>query len=197
MHIAKGSPVASRAARSDIGAVDDELLVRAVFEAMADAETALDCVAALDAERRVPRGAVKVKVEQGWLTLSGEVHDDQERRASRRAIQKVKAILGVTDNIVIASDAVVPSEVAAHINRALRRSPVVDQPMINVAVEGHRVYLDGTVSSPISMREAEDAAWAVPGVVKVIDRLVIDSWSAPNPQALDELRPARSTEMHN
>lgn len=59
---------------------DDEMLVDLVFDALADAEVAADCIAALDPDKGIPHDAVKVKVVDGWVTLSGEVQDEDERR---------------------------------------------------------------------------------------------------------------------
>ncbi|MGO9581551.1 MAG: BON domain-containing protein [Acidimicrobiales bacterium] len=152
---------------------DDEMLVDLVFDALADAEVAADCIAALDADKGIRHEAVKVKVVDGWVTLSGEVQDQDERRAAKYAVGAVDGILGISDHIMIASDDLVASEVVTAIKRAFRRSLFIDESLIRVTAAGDTVYLDGRVDSWDSMREAEDAAWAAPGVTKVVDRLAI------------------------
>jgi osmotically-inducible protein OsmY len=149
------------------------MLVDLVFGALADAEVAADCIAALDADEGIPHDAVRVKVVDGWVTLSGEVQDQDERRAAKYALGAVNGILGISDHIMIASDDMVASEVVTRIKRAFRRSLFIDESLMRVTAEGDTVYLDGTVDSWDSMREAEDAARAAPGVTKVVDRLVI------------------------
>jgi len=153
--------------------VDNELFVGLVGAALADVDVAADCMAALDRDRLVPDGAITADVTDGWVTLSGQVRHHYERRAAQHAVGKVAGVLGVTDNIVVASGDAIPSDVADRINKAFRRNAIIDDSLIDVSVDGHTVYLDGTVDSWAAMREAEDAAWAAPGVNEVIDRLVI------------------------
>jgi osmotically-inducible protein OsmY len=156
-----------------VTSVDNQLVVGLVGAKAGDAVVASKCIAALDAERRVPRGSIQVDVVDGWATLSGEVRYQYQRTAARRAVEKVAGLIGVTDKIVIASDAVIPSDVVDRINRALRRNAIIDDSLIDVSVKGHTVFLNGTVDSWYAMQEAEDAAWAAPGVTEVDDRLLI------------------------
>ena len=86
---------------------------------------------------------------------------------------KVGGILGITDNIVIGSGDPIPSDIAKRINKAFGRSALVDDSLINVSVDGHTVYLDGTVGSWYAMQVAEYAAWSAPGANEVIDRMAI------------------------
>lgn len=155
-----------------VRSVDNELLVGLLGEAIADADIAAACVATLDADRFVPKGAVTVAVDDGWVTLSGQVRRHYQRQAAKFAVRRVDGVLGVTDNIVLSSEPV-PADVADRINRAFRRNALIDDSLIEVSVKGHTVYLEGTAQSWASMEEAEDAAWAAPGVTEVIDDLVI------------------------
>ncbi len=59
---------------SGVTAVDNELLVGLTGEAVADADVAARCIAALDSDLSVPHGAVTVGVADGWVTLGGRVH---------------------------------------------------------------------------------------------------------------------------
>ena len=127
---------------------------------------------ALDADRFVPKGAVSVDVQDGWVTLSGHVRGHFQRQAAKFATQRVSGVRGITDNITISSDPV-PSDVAARIAHALGRKAVLDDSVINVTNDGSTIYLDGTTDSYAAMQTAEDTAWAAPGVNDVIDRLLV------------------------
>jgi osmotically-inducible protein OsmY len=138
---------------------------------MVDTETAISCIAAIDSDRRIPPGAVQVRVRDGWVTLTGEAHDRAEKLAARRAVASVDTVLGITDDIADADCAFTRDEVAVSIEKALRRMPFTDERLIDISVEGGTVYLDGSVGCRSTLREAEDAAWSTPGVVRVVNRL--------------------------
>ena len=152
--------------------VDNELMVGLVGESIADADVAIACAAALDADRLVPTGAVAAQVVDGWLTLTGTVRHHYQREAAKRAVSKVDGVRGVTDYIVISGDPI-PSDVAARINDAFRRNALIDDSLIEVTSSGHTIYLDGTTGSWASWAEAEETAWEAPGVSEVVNRLVV------------------------
>lgn len=152
--------------------VDNELLVGPIGEAIADAQVERDCTQALDADRVVPHGAVTVSVTNGFVTLRGQVRSHFQRLAAEHAVGQVFGVLGVSDDIAISPEPI-PSDVANRINKALARKAVLANSVIEVSNEGHTIYLDGTTDSSAAKREAEETAWAAPGVTDVFDRLVI------------------------
>ena len=155
-----------------VTAVDNELLVGLVGEAIADADIAAACMRALDGDHFVPKGAVNPVVTDGWVTLTGEVRHHYQRQAAEHAVRRVDGVLGVTDKLTLTSEPI-PSDVVDRINKAFQRSAIIDDSLIEVTSTGHTIYLDGTAGSWIARQSAEDAAWAAPGVDDVIDRLVI------------------------
>ena len=152
--------------------VDNQLLVGLTGEAIADADIAVDCTTALDKDRFVPHGSVDVSVNDGWVTLNGEVRRHFQRRAAEHAVRRVSGVLGVTNSLVLSSDPI-PSDVAERINRAFKRNAIIDDSLIKVSSDDHTVYLDGTVGSWYAMDEAVDTAWEAPGVSYVVNRLMI------------------------
>jgi osmotically-inducible protein OsmY len=157
---------------SGVTAVDNELLVGPVGETLVDTDIAARCQDALDADRFVPKGAVTVDVLDGWVTLGGHVRAHFQRQAAKFAVQRVKGVRGITDNITISSDPI-PSDIATRISNALSRKAVLDDSVIEVTNDGSTVYLDGTTDSYTAMQTAEDTAWSAPGVTDVVDRLVV------------------------
>src|SRR5271166_488459 len=152
--------------------VDNELLVGLAGGAVADVEVAEDCVDALDADRFVPKGSVTPLVTDGWVTLGGQVRRHFQKVAAQYAVGKVDGVLGITNNLVIDSDPV-PGDVADRINRAFRRNAILDDSQIDVSSNGHTIQLAGIVGSWYAKEEAEEAAWAAPGVTDVVDNLII------------------------
>jgi osmotically-inducible protein OsmY len=153
-------------------AVDNELLVGLVGAAITDADIALNCADALDADRFVPQGSVTADVVDGWVTLTGQVRRHFQRLAAKVAVGRVSGVLGINDEITISGDPI-PSDVADRINKAFRRNAILDGSVIEVSNLDHTIYLDGTVSSGTAKQEAENTAWAAPGVYDVVDRLAI------------------------
>jgi osmotically-inducible protein OsmY len=152
--------------------VENRLLVGIAGGAIADADIAADCVAALDHERLVPHGSVHAEVTDGWVTLSGEVRHHLQRRAAEHAVRGVDGVVGLTDAISLTSGPI-PSDVVDRIGAAFRRNGVIDDRSIEVTSSDHTAYLDGTVPDRFAMDEAVGTAWLAPGVRDVVNRLVI------------------------
>jgi osmotically-inducible protein OsmY len=152
--------------------VDNELLVGLTGAAITDLEIAAGCNTALDADKFVPKGAVSVEVDDGFVTLTGEVRRHFQRKAAEHAVGRVAGVRGVTDLLTLTSEPI-PSDVAARINKAFQRNAIIDDSLIKVSNEDHTIYLDGTTGSYASMETAMDTAWDAPGATKVVNRLVI------------------------
>ncbi|MGO8724418.1 MAG: BON domain-containing protein [Acidimicrobiales bacterium] len=152
--------------------VDNLLLVGPLGEVIADASIAADCKAALDADRFVPAGAVTPQVTDGWVTLSGHVHRHYQRRAAERAVEKLKGVLGLSNQIVV-SDEPLPEDVNESIRKALRRNALIDDSLIKVSSSDHTVYLDGMSGSWAAKEKAEEIASGAPRVAEVVNRITI------------------------
>jgi osmotically-inducible protein OsmY len=157
-----------------VKAVDNDLLVGPIGEDIADADLVSRCAAALDADRFVPKGAITVDVQDGHVTLRGDVAHHYERQAAELAVARVRGVLGISNKIAITSQPV-PADVADRIKRAFRRNAIIDDSRVSVTSNGPTVYLDGEVGSWNAEQEAVDTAWGAPGVTNVVDRLIIVS----------------------
>ena len=142
------------------------------FAKRTDADIARAAVDALQWNVSVPADRVRVKVDGGVLTLDGEVNWQFQREAAQHAVRHLLGVKRVVNDIVV-KPAVTPSAVKDKIESALTRNALVDVDGITVNVEGGAVTLKGTVGSWAEREEAERAAWAVPGVVLVDNRLAL------------------------
>jgi osmotically-inducible protein OsmY len=141
-----------------------------------DTDIARAAADALEWDTRLPTGAVKVKVENGWVTLSGEVSHDYQRRAAERAVRHLDGVRGVT-NLISVKPQVTPSDIKEKIQRSFERLAVLDASNITVETSGDEVVLRGTVRSWNERHEAEKAAWAAPGVTAVRNYITVrDEW---------------------
>jgi osmotically-inducible protein OsmY len=121
----------------------------------------------------VPADSVMVKVQDGWVSLGGQVNWQFQRSAAEAEIRRLSGVVGVVNSITI-KPRVQPADVKRQIEAALKRNAEIDAKSIQVSVEdGGRVFLDGTVQDWRERDAAEHAAWLAPGVMRVDDRLRI------------------------
>jgi osmotically-inducible protein OsmY len=132
--------------------------------------------AALDALRwnvALPRDKVKVMVTNGgWVTLEGEVDWDYQRRAAFDAVRSLRGVRVVNNNIAVIPK-VKAADVKDKIEAALRRNAEIDSKKISVETSDGRVTLRGSIRSWVEREDAVSAAWAAPGVRKVVDELKV------------------------
>ena len=155
-------------------AVADDMLVKLPLSfKRSDTEVAHACVNALRWDIQVPDDKIKALVEEGWVTLEGEVEWQFQRQAAERAVRYLAGVRGVTNRVSVKPKAASSFEVSQKIKDALRRSAEEDAEKISVEAKDGRVVLKGKVRSYAERAEAERAAWAAPGVMVVDDRIAI------------------------
>jgi osmotically-inducible protein OsmY len=115
---------------------------------------------------------VKVMVEGGWLTLSGEVDWQYQKLAASDATRHLMGVVGISNQIAI-KPKITPIQVQAEIEAALSRHAKADAKNIKVHVRGSDVTLSGSVESWAERQNATHAAWGMPGVRNVVDQLVL------------------------
>lgn len=138
-----------------------------------DNEVALDIVDAFKWNWEVPAEKVHVKVENGWVTLDGEVQWNRQKDAAKNAVKHLVGVKGVTNNLTIKSNAHDALE-KMDIEQALIRNWSIDERDVQVKVAGSKVMLSGRVNSIYQRDEAGRIAWNAPGVQTVDNELVVD-----------------------
>ena len=117
---------------------------------------------------------IKAVVKNGWVTLEGEVEWNYQRDHAERAVRGIKGVNGVSNLIRLKPRATPsPTEIKHKIEEAFRRSALVDANRVTVEASGGEVMLRGTVRSWAERQEAERAAWAAPGVIRVDNRITV------------------------
>lgn len=121
----------------------------------------------------IPRDAIKVKVEKGWVTLTGQVDWHFQHEAAQQDVRRLYGVTGVSNLITIKSR-VNAANISDDITHALNRSWYFDPQTIRVSAEAGKVRLSGTARSPHDKRTAAMTAWAAPGVTSVENDITVN-----------------------
>lgn len=141
-----------------------------------DKEIAKAVVDALEWDSSVPEEDLTIKVEDGWVYLSGEVNWSYQKKAAKSAVENLLGVRSVINNINIRQD-VKPFEVKEKIKKAFERAAEIDANNIAVITDGHTVTLKGKVSSIKEKEDAETAAYRAPGVNYVNNELKVQYYT--------------------
>lgn len=137
-----------------------------------DTDIALSAEKVLSWTGSLPKEAIKVMVEGGWITLSGDVEWQYQRQAAIDGVRYVLGVVGVSNEITI-KPTLSAKAVKSDIEAALKRRAAADAKTIVVGVDGADVTLTGTVESWSERELAMDSAWGTPGVRSVVDRITL------------------------
>ncbi len=155
-----------------VKAVAEEIEVRLPYTIKRDdAQIATAAVDRLMWDAQTPRDSVKVKVEKGWLTLTGAVNWHFEKEAAEREVRGLMGVVGVTNQITIKPH-VDTAHVSEDIRHALHRG-WFDPHKINVTEHDGKVKLTGSVGNWQDRQTAGATAWAAPGTTSVENDLIV------------------------
>jgi osmotically-inducible protein OsmY len=135
-----------------------------------DAEIAEAALAAMRWHSMVPADRVKVEVEAGWVTLSGELDWGYQYASAEQAVRPLLGVRGLTNNITV-KPRVNAKDVGSQIIAALTRHAQREAHHIGVEVEGGVVTLSGKVDSMAEHDAAIGTAFSAHGVSRVVDHL--------------------------
>jgi len=157
-----------------VRAVAEEIEVRLPYDVKrSDEDIAAAAVDRLDWNSAIPEGAILVKVQQGWVTLTGHVGWHFEKEAAERDIRALSGVIGVSNQVVV-KPAINASNVKRDIEDALHRSWFNDPDTIQVAALGGKITLSGKVSTWDARRMAGVTAWSAPGATSVQNDIAVD-----------------------
>lgn len=116
--------------------------------------------------------SVKVQVEKGWVTLSGEVDSAYKSHVATRTVSQMRGVTGVSNLIRIGGD-VAAQDIGEQIHQALQRHADREAKHIAIRVHEGTVTLTGKVDSAAERSAVRGAAWSAPGVHAVVDDLTV------------------------
>jgi len=150
----------------------EDLVVRPTADPQSDEAIAGRVANLLDWDVTVPRGVVKVKVEGGMVTLTGEVPWAYQRLSAEAGIRRLPGVRGL-NNMITIKPHVEASDIKRRIEQALERQAEVEASRIAITVDGGKVKLTGKVRAWYERDVIERAAWSAPGVQAVEDKVTV------------------------
>jgi osmotically-inducible protein OsmY len=139
-----------------------------------DTEIAEAILIALKWHTAIQEEKIKVKVDDGNVTLLGTVDWDFQRVNARKAIEGLPGVKSVL-NLITVNPKLTPAGIKQKIESAFQRAASINSRKIKVDVAGSKVILSGTVSSLAEKDEAETSVWNANGVEEVENRLEIEA----------------------
>ena len=137
-----------------------------------DEELRAAALSALHWNSLVPDDKVRVEVEDGWVTLMGEVDFDYQRVSAEQCIRPMVGISALDNKITLKAHADA-GDIGLGISAALARHARREAGRIAVEVAGDVVTLRGKVGSLPEHEAAIGTARATKGVSHVVDQLLV------------------------
>jgi osmotically-inducible protein OsmY len=166
--------IAERAAGRVTGvrAIVENLEIRYLSTVDRDEEIAKRGLDIISWDLSIPKDRVKIKIEMGWVTLTGDVDWRFQRLAAEMDIRNLTGVMGVSNAIEI-KPRFPAFDVEKQIRAAFRRNAEFAAENIVVTADGNTVTLTGQVGYYHERTLAADTAWSAPGVTQVNDLLTV------------------------
>ena len=156
-----------------VRAVAEELTIKLPGSSeRSDADIAQSVLNSLRFNVAVPSNRIQVTVEGGWVTLEGQVEWQYQKSAAESEVKYLMGVRGVTNNIQL-KPGVSSADVKAKIEAAFQRLAQLDANQISIEARDGKVILRGSVRSWDEKDQAEQAAWAAPGVIAVENHVIV------------------------
>jgi osmotically-inducible protein OsmY len=113
-----------------------------------------------------------VVVEKGWVTLSGHVTWNYQRRLASTLVRSLMGVRGVTDCIEL-KPLLSLADVKSQINSALKRHVLLNNCIIDITAHEDEVVIKGQVHSLAEHSMVLHSVWSTPGVRTIVDQMDI------------------------
>jgi osmotically-inducible protein OsmY len=156
-----------------VKAIAEEIEVRlSSATKRSDEEIAGAAIGRFEWDVSIPRDTIKVTVDKGWVTLTGEVDWNYQKDAASLDVRPLFGVVGIINQITI-KPTVNTSNISDDIVHALHRSWFFDPKTISVSAHGGRIRLAGTVHTWHDRQLAAATAWSAPGATAVENDIAI------------------------
>lgn len=116
---------------------------------------------------------IKVRVLNGWVTLSGELEWNYQKEAAKEAVVNLIGVKGISNYIDIKSQ--IDTKIkSTSLRLALKNHYALDSRNIEIEVLDSKIILKGIVDFWYQKEIAGRIAWKTSGVINVINELLIE-----------------------
>lgn len=130
-----------------------------------------DVVRTLSTDPATERWEISVEVNNGLVSLTGNVDSWQEKQLAGTIVSGVKGVEHINNNILVSvNDAREDTEIAAEVSRTLMFDSRIHDNLIEISVENDTVRLAGSIGSAREKRLATEKAY-----VEGVDSVIADS----------------------
>ncbi len=156
-----------------VKAVAEEIEVRLAMDTKrTDEDIAAAAIERLSWNVSVPHDSIQVKVEGGWVTLTGQVDWWYQKQEAEHDIRPLRGVIGISNQTSIKTR-VDTATLRDDITHALNRSWFFDPSTVHVRADGGRVVLSGHVHSLNERQVAGQTAWSAPGATMVENDIIV------------------------
>ena len=127
---------------------------------------------AIEWHTELPTDGIKVKVEDGWITLKGTVDWYFQTTRAEQTVRNLTGVRGVRNELTVTKRPA-PSDLRERIRKALKRHAGRDTDRLSISVDDGTVTLEGTVDAWADRENIERAVWAAQGVKMVKNNLKV------------------------
>lgn len=114
--------------------------------------------------------SVKAEVNNGTVTLTGQVEWQAQRLNIQRNIEHVSGVTNLI-NLITIKPRLSVGDVKKQIREALERHAEIEASRISIDAANGAVTLSGSAESLAELDRIEDAVWDAPGVSKVVNNV--------------------------
>jgi osmotically-inducible protein OsmY len=163
---------AARRVQGVTGVAEEIDVVLPVEPRLTDEAIAAAALSQLSWDVLIPKDALQVVVDDGWVTLIGAVEWNYQREAAVTKIRHLAGVTGLSNEVTIWPHLDAES-IRDEIIHAMHRSWFFDSNTIAVSTEGGMVTLSGSVHRPHDRQVAAMTAWSAHGVTAVRNDITV------------------------
>lgn len=121
-----------------------------------------------------PLEQIEIKVEQGFITLSGVVEAHHQRELAQSYASNMSGVTGVS-NLIQITPRVSGPVIKQDIQEAFTRQAIDEAKNLDILIDKNTVTIIGKVKNWSERNTAINTAWSIPTVKNVIDKIQISN----------------------